>query len=343
MRRRPAHSPAAAPSPPVTLQEATIAVTGATGFLGRYLVDVLQARGARVVAVVRSPEKAPELEARGVELRRADLTEPEALEEGFRGADAVVANAGLFARRGRHRRQRRALRALLPQVARVHRDQPAGLAQRDRCSLAGRRAAHGQGVQLDRLPPRRPRVPHRRPPPAHGAGPDVAVERVRHQQGGGGDRGLARGRRARHRALGGSPRRHLRGLRHELHAGARNADGLADQHLPRLLPQPGGVRGRRGRRGGAHSRERCVRRPRLQPGGRARHHGLGLPARVARRRRPLPARDDPRALARANAPLHRARQGRTRLAKPPHDGRHPRAAGSGSGGVGATANRCAVC
>jgi len=81
----------------VTLQEATIAVTGATGFLGRYLVDVLQARGARVVAVVRSPDKAPELEARGVELRRADLTEPEALEEGFRDADAIVANAALFA------------------------------------------------------------------------------------------------------------------------------------------------------------------------------------------------------------------------------------------------------
>ncbi len=98
MRRRPAHAPAAAPSlPPLTLRDATIAVTGATGFLGRYLVDVLQARGARVVAVVRNPDKAPELSARGVELRRADLTEPEALEEGFRGADAVVSNAALFA------------------------------------------------------------------------------------------------------------------------------------------------------------------------------------------------------------------------------------------------------
>ena len=97
MWRRPAPRAGRRTHPVLTLREVTIAITGATGFLGRYLVDVLQARGARVVAVVRSPDKAPELSARGVELRRADLTEPEALEEGFRGADAIVANAGLFA------------------------------------------------------------------------------------------------------------------------------------------------------------------------------------------------------------------------------------------------------
>jgi len=79
------------------LAGATIAVTGATGFLGRYIVDVLLARGARVVGVVRSPQKAPELPERGVELRRADLAEPDALAEGFAGADALVSNAALFA------------------------------------------------------------------------------------------------------------------------------------------------------------------------------------------------------------------------------------------------------
>jgi len=78
------------------LEHTTVAVTGATGFLGRYLVDGLEARGARVVGVVRSPEKAPELLARGTELRRADLADPEALERGFAGADAVVSNAALL-------------------------------------------------------------------------------------------------------------------------------------------------------------------------------------------------------------------------------------------------------
>jgi nucleoside-diphosphate-sugar epimerase len=81
------------------LTGARIAVTGATGFLGRYVVDVLRARGARVVGVVRNPDRVPALAAGGVELRRADLLERDRLVEGFRGADAVVSNAALFSLR----------------------------------------------------------------------------------------------------------------------------------------------------------------------------------------------------------------------------------------------------
>jgi nucleoside-diphosphate-sugar epimerase len=81
------------------LAGSTIAVTGATGFLGRYIVDVLADRGARVVGVVRNPARAPELPERGVELRRADLAEPEALAAAFAGADAAVSNAALFSLR----------------------------------------------------------------------------------------------------------------------------------------------------------------------------------------------------------------------------------------------------
>lgn len=71
---------------------ATVVVTGATGFIGRYLVDALTARGAHVVAAVRRPERAADL---GVEVRRADLAEPRALERAFAGARAVVSNAAL--------------------------------------------------------------------------------------------------------------------------------------------------------------------------------------------------------------------------------------------------------
>lgn len=78
---------------------ATIAVTGATGFLGRYLVDTLLARGARVIGVVRNPDRVPALRDRGVELRRADLADRDRLEAGFRGADAVVSNAALLSLR----------------------------------------------------------------------------------------------------------------------------------------------------------------------------------------------------------------------------------------------------
>jgi nucleoside-diphosphate-sugar epimerase len=59
----------------MTLAGARIAVTGATGFLGRYIVDVLLARGAHVIGVVRNPAKVPELAAKGVELRQADLAQ----------------------------------------------------------------------------------------------------------------------------------------------------------------------------------------------------------------------------------------------------------------------------
>lgn len=79
------------------LARSRVAVTGATGFIGRYLVRALLARGAHVVGVVRSPEKVPALAAAGVELRKADLGDPAALAAGFAGADAVISNAALIA------------------------------------------------------------------------------------------------------------------------------------------------------------------------------------------------------------------------------------------------------
>ncbi len=81
----------------VDLRGATVAVTGATGFIGRYIVRTLLDRGARVVGVVRNPDRVPELRAAGVELHRADLAQPDRLAAGFAGADAVVSNAALLA------------------------------------------------------------------------------------------------------------------------------------------------------------------------------------------------------------------------------------------------------
>lgn len=72
-----------------------IAVTGATGFIGRYIVRALLARGVRVVGVVRNPDKGRDLS--GVELRRADLCRREELTPALDGCDAVVSNAALIA------------------------------------------------------------------------------------------------------------------------------------------------------------------------------------------------------------------------------------------------------
>ena len=74
----------------------TMAVTGASGFFGAYIVDALLQHGARVRAVVRNPMRLPRLEAMdNVEVRQADLLDPAALEAAFRGADAVVGNAAM--------------------------------------------------------------------------------------------------------------------------------------------------------------------------------------------------------------------------------------------------------
>jgi len=77
------------------LKQSKVAVTGATGFIGRYIVRALLERGAHVVAVVRNPEKVPRMAELGVELRTADLGDPEALVRGFSGCDAVISNAAV--------------------------------------------------------------------------------------------------------------------------------------------------------------------------------------------------------------------------------------------------------
>jgi nucleoside-diphosphate-sugar epimerase len=81
---------------PVQLSDASIAVTGATGFLGRYLVDKLRARGAHVVAVVRDRDKAARLLAPEVEVRVAELADRGALSRAFQGVAAVISNAAVI-------------------------------------------------------------------------------------------------------------------------------------------------------------------------------------------------------------------------------------------------------
>ncbi len=70
-----------------------MALTGATGFLGRHLARALRARGLRVRALVRRED--PELEALGVEMVRAGLDSEPALEALVARAGVVVHGAGL--------------------------------------------------------------------------------------------------------------------------------------------------------------------------------------------------------------------------------------------------------
>ena len=73
-----------------------IAVTGATGFVGRHISTVLARRGHTVRALVRDPRRAPALESPGIELVPGDLADPAALTTLVRGANAVVHLVGII-------------------------------------------------------------------------------------------------------------------------------------------------------------------------------------------------------------------------------------------------------
>lgn len=69
-----------------------IVVTGAAGKLGRLVIHYLLQRVAaqEIVAAVRSPGKAQDLQALGVHVREADYTRPATLPTAFAGADKVL-------------------------------------------------------------------------------------------------------------------------------------------------------------------------------------------------------------------------------------------------------------
>jgi NAD(P)H dehydrogenase (quinone) len=71
----------------------SIAITGASGHLGRLVVDQLLATGmppAQIVATGRDLDKLTGLAHEGVTVRRADFADPSTLDEAFAGAEAMV-------------------------------------------------------------------------------------------------------------------------------------------------------------------------------------------------------------------------------------------------------------
>ncbi len=71
----------------------SIVITGATGHLGRHVVESLLARGVpadRIVATGRRVETLADLASRGVVVRRADFDDPSTLGEAFDGAEKVL-------------------------------------------------------------------------------------------------------------------------------------------------------------------------------------------------------------------------------------------------------------
>jgi NAD(P)H dehydrogenase (quinone) len=69
-----------------------IVVTGATGQLGRLVIQSLLTKvpAAHIVAAVRNPERAADLAALGVQVRRADYNQPATLESALAGAQKLL-------------------------------------------------------------------------------------------------------------------------------------------------------------------------------------------------------------------------------------------------------------
>lgn len=70
-----------------------ILVVGGTGYLGGKVINHLLSRGAKVSALVREGSNANELESKGVQIIRGDLTKPLTLLTALKNIDAVISTA----------------------------------------------------------------------------------------------------------------------------------------------------------------------------------------------------------------------------------------------------------
>jgi uncharacterized protein YbjT (DUF2867 family) len=75
-------------------------LTGATGFVGRHMLERLLADGHAVRSLVRDPQKAGLAENAKAELVAGDVVEGTRLEEGMQGCDAVIHLVGIIVEKG---------------------------------------------------------------------------------------------------------------------------------------------------------------------------------------------------------------------------------------------------
>lgn len=72
-------------------QKPTLLVTGASGQLGRRVVELLlETYDGSIIAATRTPEKLSDFSQRGVTVRRADFDDPASLQDAFQGVDRLL-------------------------------------------------------------------------------------------------------------------------------------------------------------------------------------------------------------------------------------------------------------
>ncbi|MGE4528531.1 MAG: SDR family oxidoreductase, partial [Rhodospirillaceae bacterium] len=122
-----------------------IVVTGASGQLGRLVISNLLKRvpAAEIAAMVRSPEKAADLAALGVTVRRGDYTDPASLDAAFAGVEKLllISSSEVGQRLPQHRNAieaaKRAGAKLIAYTSLLHADaSPLGLGEEHRATEA---------------------------------------------------------------------------------------------------------------------------------------------------------------------------------------------------------------
>jgi uncharacterized protein YbjT (DUF2867 family) len=81
--------------PPLPADSGAVVVTGPLGFVAGHVLPRLRDRGARVIGIVRPGRDASALEARGIEVRRADLSQPVRSPDLFAGAHTILHFSGM--------------------------------------------------------------------------------------------------------------------------------------------------------------------------------------------------------------------------------------------------------
>lgn len=78
-----------------------VAITGASGFIGRHILDLLVDRGHRPRALLRDPDRRPFAHPERVDVVQGALDNPSAVRALLQGADAVIHLVGIIVERGR--------------------------------------------------------------------------------------------------------------------------------------------------------------------------------------------------------------------------------------------------
>ncbi|CAM1365491.1 conserved protein of unknown function [Tenacibaculum soleae] len=77
------------------MKHTNVLLAGATGYLGRYLLKALIDKKNQVIAIVRNPNKLQNSNEDYLEIKQAEVTKPETLQDICKGIDTVISTVGI--------------------------------------------------------------------------------------------------------------------------------------------------------------------------------------------------------------------------------------------------------